>query len=452
VRRRGFTLVGLASIVALTGVAVLPAGATAVGPPLRIPVATLQAGLVCSDDLAGATKTPILLVPGTLESTEQAYSWGYHKALRAEGFPVCTVDFPDRGIGDMQTTVEYVVHAVRTMAATSGRKISMIGHSQGGLLEAWALRFWPDLPALVDDAISLSSPYSGTQLANDVVCGLGFCSSLAWQIRRGSDWVKAVGRAPIAAGPSFTSIGSTTDEGVYPAPAATVLSGATNLMFQDLCPGRLVGHATALADAAGYALVMDALTHAGPADLTRTGTSSCGSVTLPGANLLDMTRLIGIIPAAIDFLLEGLTTWSEPPLREYAIREPGDTDLAVGRPATASTTETAALSAAKAVDGDPATRWSSAWWSPQWISVDLGSVRVVDGVRLTWESAYGKGYRIQTSTNGSDWTTQWSTGDGNGGVDTIPISAVSARYVRMYGTDRATFWGFSLFDFSVIGH
>ena len=69
---------------------------------------------------------------------------------------------------------------------------------------------------------------------------------------------------------------------------------------------------------------------------------------------------------------------------------------------------------------------------------------------LNWEAAYGKAYQIQTSNDATNWTTIYSTTSGTGGVETLNISG-SGRYVRMYGTQRATQYGYSLWEFQVYG-
>jgi hypothetical protein len=50
-----------------------------------------------------------------------------------------------------------------------------------------------------------------------------------------------------------------------------------------------------------------------------------------------------------------------------------DANLALGSVATASSTENAGLGAGNAVDGNPATRWSSAFADPQSLELDLGA-------------------------------------------------------------------------------
>lgn len=124
--------------------------------------------------------------------------------------------------------------------------------------------------------------------------------------------------------------------------------------------------------------------------------------------------------------------------------------LSQGRPATASSTENTALPATAAVDGNQGTRWSSAFADPQWLRVDLGSVKQLTRVTLNWEAAYAKAYQIQTSTDGNTWTTVYSTTTSVGGTQNVNISA-SGRYVRVYGTVRATPYGYSLWEFQVYG-
>ncbi|WP_261808947.1 discoidin domain-containing protein [Nonomuraea sp. C10] len=124
--------------------------------------------------------------------------------------------------------------------------------------------------------------------------------------------------------------------------------------------------------------------------------------------------------------------------------------LSQGRPATASSTESAAFPASAAVDGDAGTRWSSAFSDPQWIQVDLGSSAALSQVVLRWEAAHATAFQIQVSANGSAWTTVHTTTSGPGGTQTIDVSG-TGRYVRVHGTQRATPWGYSLWEFQVYG-
>ena len=128
----------------------------------------------------------------------------------------------------------------------------------------------------------------------------------------------------------------------------------------------------------------------------------------------------------------------------------GATLLSQGHPATASSTENATFPAANAVDGNTGTRWSSAFSDPQWIRVDLGAAHTVNRVVLNWEAAYAKAFQLQTSIDGVTWTTIYTTTIGTGGIQDLSVTG-SGRYVRMNGTQRATQYGYSLWEFQVYG-
>lgn len=124
--------------------------------------------------------------------------------------------------------------------------------------------------------------------------------------------------------------------------------------------------------------------------------------------------------------------------------------LSQGHPVTCSSTESATYPCANAVDGSTTTRWSSAFSDPQSIYVDLGATHSISQVILNWEAAYGRSFQIQTSNDAVNWTSIYSTTTGTGGVQTLNVSG-SGRYVRMYGTTRATAYGYSLWEFQVRG-
>lgn len=128
------------------------------------------------------------------------------------------------------------------------------------------------------------------------------------------------------------------------------------------------------------------------------------------------------------------------------------TNIAQGRPTTASSYQAqgdgAPFLPTLATDGSLTTRWASDWSDPQWVAVDLGAVTTFDHVQLVWEAAYGRAYEIQVSDNGSSWRAVHSTTSGNGGVDSIDVSA-TARYVRVHATQRGTGWGYSLYELGV---
>jgi hypothetical protein len=101
-----------------------------------------------------------------------------------------------------------------------------------------------------------------------------------------------------------------------------------------------------------------------------------------------------------------------------------------------------------AIDRNTGTRWESKQGvDPQWLQIDLGSSQPLTGVTLNWEAACGKDYTIQTSDNGTAWTTVVTvTGNTTAGAKTHNFTK-TARFVRMNGTKRCTPYGYSLYEF-----
>lgn len=125
-------------------------------------------------------------------------------------------------------------------------------------------------------------------------------------------------------------------------------------------------------------------------------------------------------------------------------------NIAINKSAGASTVETTGFEADKAFDGDAATtRWSSVFTNNEWLSVDLGTAQDISRVVLKWEAAFATSYRIETSNDNVNWTTQKTVAAGVGGTEDHSFPAVSARYVRIYGMSRATAYGYSLWEFEV---
>ncbi|WP_394833010.1 beta-1,3-glucanase family protein [Pendulispora rubella] len=139
---------------------------------------------------------------------------------------------------------------------------------------------------------------------------------------------------------------------------------------------------------------------------------------------------------------------SKAPVEQPLAAACGTVNAALNRTTTASSVESGAFPANAATDGNTGTRWSSAFGDPQWIQVDLGSVQAICGVRLQWEAAYGKAYQIQISNDANTWSNIYSTTNSPGGTENLTVSG-SGRYLRVLGTQRATQWGYSLWELQV---
>lgn len=102
-----------------------------------------------------------------------------------------------------------------------------------------------------------------------------------------------------------------------------------------------------------------------------------------------------------------------------------------------------------AFDANPATRWESASSDDQHIQLDMGKSVHFTQVVLHWEAAYGKHYVIEVSPDGNSWEIARSVTNSDGGVDTLALDGQLGRYIRMRGLERATGYGYSLFEFEV---
>ena len=280
----------LPAVALLLGVTAAPAlGAYAPtdqpGPPLSVPAAQLAAALSCTPGVAHATRAPVLLVPGSGSTPADEFSWNYEPALTHAGIPWCAVTLPQSANGDIQIAGEYMVSAIRTMYARAGRRIAIIGHSQGGMVGRWALRWWPDTRAMVDDLIGIAPSNNGSVLpARHLPTG---CSPADSQQASGSNFLTALNSTQETfPGISYSVILSRFDEEAVP--AGTLSGGGgqiTNTYVQDVCPNDHTEHlGLGTYDPVAYALAIDALDHAGPADPENIPLSVCAQQFMPGVN------------------------------------------------------------------------------------------------------------------------------------------------------------------------
>lgn len=298
------------------------------GPSLTASATTLRAAMTCPSDLRTAQRQPLLLIHGTALDTESNFSWNWIPALAADGRPYCTLDLVDFGLGDIQDSAERVVFAIREMAQLSGQRVQIVGYSQGGLVPRWALKYWPDTRALVEDLITLSGSHHGTVVATPVC--LAPCAPSIWQQDARSNLLAALNADGVEtfAEVDYTSIYTLTDEVVFPnlfpdSASSTLRNGGDNVVnipLQSICQAQpaehlLIGTANPLA----WRLALDALDHSGPADPARIDASVCAEVFMPGVTPATFALDFASVGQTIaDSLLFGLKTDAEPPLRCYA--------------------------------------------------------------------------------------------------------------------------------------
>jgi triacylglycerol esterase/lipase EstA (alpha/beta hydrolase family) len=296
-RIRFVSLVALATVcvaaqhaVAATGARFAPVDQQ--GPALSVPPSRLAQALVCTKGVSGATRNPILLVPGTTVNPTE-FAWNWEPALSRLGWPYCTIDLPGNATGDIQIAGEYMVYAIRTMHELSGRKIDIVGHSQGGMVPRWALRFWPDTRAMVSSVIGVAPSNHGTIVAGPLC--LPGCAPAIWQQKADANFISALNSAQETfPGISYVDIYTRLDEVVVPnfsSDGSSSLHGGggqiTNIAVQQICPLDVVDHVgIGTYDNTAYQITMDALTHNSLPDPNRISKGVCLDPLMPGVNPL----------------------------------------------------------------------------------------------------------------------------------------------------------------------
>lgn len=190
-----------------------------------------------------------------------------------------------------------------------------------------------------------------------------------------------------------------------------------------------------------------------PATTTYPGDSTCEAG--------DQWCADSIVQSPFGGVTDPQVSWQNRPTYQQVVQFPaqrGDdvANLALGRPATASSSQAPVLGlgpdlpASAATDGDPRTRWASGRWADgESLTVDLGTAQTVSRAVLRWEAAYGKAYDVQVSDDGVAFRTVASVRDGQPGTVSVPFTATQARYVRVQGFARGTVFGYSLFELEV---
>ncbi len=160
-----------------------------------------------------------------------------------------------------------------------------------------------------------------------------------------------------------------------------------------------------------------------------------------------------------DFEVDYVRVYDTPP--EQLVNED---NLALGKDVSASSVQPdTTYYAYKAVDGTLASRWASAWGSePQWLRVDLGNTYTIDKVKILWQYAYARDYKIQIADSlDGPWTDCISisgnetyypgTGDPANYWRTHEFAPQTGCYVRVYCTQReyGSIWGYSMFELEV---
>jgi len=110
-----------------------------------------------------AHPAPVVLVHGTFEGAADNWATASPK-FKAAGYCVFALEYGDRGTGDIAASAGQLQRFVdAVLAATGARKVSMVGHSQGGMMPRYYLKFLGGA-SKVHTLVGLSPSNHGTTL------------------------------------------------------------------------------------------------------------------------------------------------------------------------------------------------------------------------------------------------------------------------------------------------
>jgi triacylglycerol esterase/lipase EstA (alpha/beta hydrolase family) len=251
---------------------------------------------------SAAHPEPVILVNGTFGNQDD--NWQAAAPLLANhGYCVFTFNYGGpsassvvQGTGDIATSAGQLGAFVSTVLASTGAsKVDLVGHSQGGMMPRYYLKFGGGA-AHVDKLVALAPSNHGTTLGGltALVTALGqaglvngainaLCTACVQQ-EAGSPFLARLNAGgETVAGVSYTVIESRYDEVVTPYTSA-FLSGATNIVLQNQCPLDLTDHLEIAADPVALADVLNALDPAHP-------------VRVPCLTVLSVTGPVGPVPS-----------------------------------------------------------------------------------------------------------------------------------------------------------
>ena len=218
---------------------------------------------------AATARDPVIIVAGTFagEGTADVYYAPLAARLRADGYQPFIFGLPGGGLGDIAVTSQALnVFADQVRAQTGAARVDLIGHSQGGLVGRYYIKYLGGASE-VDSMIGLGAPDYGTSLANlATLLGLGSCLGVVacQQMAIGSSFLANLNAGDDTIGNvDYTNIASALDEIVTPYWNAFLNNDGNNqnVLVQSPCFLRVVGHIGLPLDGTVYSGILDALAH-----------------------------------------------------------------------------------------------------------------------------------------------------------------------------------------------
>jgi triacylglycerol lipase len=192
------------------------------------------------DPVSQTNPGPVLLVPGyggNVDSLQPLVA-----ALRSAGRTVVIVEPVGDGTGDLRQQADHLAEVADSARAAAGAaSVDVVGYSAGGVVTRLWVRDGGGAE-VTRRVVTLGSPHHGTSQAALGAEFAGGCSKACEQLVPDSDLLRRLNASDeTPAGPQWVTVRSTSDQVVTPVDSAA-LSGALNIVVQDLCPGSTVAH------------------------------------------------------------------------------------------------------------------------------------------------------------------------------------------------------------------
>ena len=218
--------------------------------------------------------TPVILVHGTIGDRKHLLE-RLSRSISREGFCVFSLDYGNRGLNDIRRSAKQLKRFTkRVLEATGADQVSMVGHSQGGMMPRYFIKRLGGR-SLVDDLIGIAPSNHGTALtdgSNPISALVGSLVDLVCracvQQGAGSPFLTRLNRGDETPGKvSYTQITTRYDEVVVPHTSGYLAKGrrTTNITIQDVCPLALPEHLTIPLATPTIDIVLDSLERRGPA-------------------------------------------------------------------------------------------------------------------------------------------------------------------------------------------
>lgn len=447
----------------------------------------LQSGSVTLTSVApvapSQTQVPVIIVPPVDEATTSGFPATF--TVVASGSGTLSYQWSDRN-GPIKGATNATYTTPATTAADNGDTFTVTIASSNGAVTSTPVTLSVDAPAnVVITTQPASQAVVDGESATLTVAATGSPAITYQWYQVGSSAIAGATGASYTT-PIFTAAGSATfyvvvsndlgsvqsSNAVVTIDAATPVSFTTQPASTIVPVNEPVQFTAVVAGSAPYTYQWQFTPPGGSPTILTSGTqqSSTLTYTIPavsvanvGAYTVTVTNAAGTLaisnaanitlaPPGINLALNALATSSS---------SQNPCNDATTTPAYSGTN---CLGAENAVDGNLATRWGSATAGapptpavpgvdPSWLQVDLGSTKPFNTVVINWENAYATQYQILYSNGDpndpTSWKTAYTTTSGAGGTETLSFPTVAARYVRLNGTQRATQYGYSVFEFQV---